>query len=220
MKLKPEQAQTATSPSNISPSYWDSAFSCHEDASTCLEIADTGPSSHMYGDENKFDSLTSSKPVSISIASKDGAIRAFKQGQVTVNSLVLKNVLHLKELLRNLILIGRLCDDGCKAVFERTSGSIINPSGNTLLRFTRDPHSDKLWHPVRQSASQYALLARTDSVLLANDWHRRLGHLHPDGVIEFLKQTGQPCPNKKDFMDCNDCLEGKSSRSPSTTSFH
>lgn len=59
------------------------------------------------------------------------------------------------------------------------------------MRLTRDPVTDRLWHPVSRISSQHALLTRTDKVSSARLWHRQLGHLHPDGVIDFLKHIGQ-----------------------------
>lgn len=219
-RSKPEHAQTATAPSPVDPSYWDAAFSCHENHLKQVEIADTGASNHMYGDESKFDSISPSTPVSISVASKDGGFVSSRQGKVTVDSLTLTNVLHSDKLSSNLISIGRLCDDGYTAVFRQTSGNVLDNTGRSVLRFARDPSTDRLWHPVRKRTSHYAHMTRTDNVLNANLWHRRLGHLHPDGVINFLKPTGRKHPKRSDFTGCTACLEGKSSQTPSTSPFH
>lgn len=217
---RPEQAQTAAAPASTDPSYWDAAFTCHEDSLKQAEIADTGASNHMYGDESKFDSISPSTPVSISVASKDGGIVSSRRGKVTVDSLTLTNVLHSDKLSSNLISIGRLCDDGYTAVFRQTSGDVLDYNGRSVLKFARNPSADRLWHPVRKSPPHYAHMTRTDDDLNANLWHRRLGHLHPNGVINFLKATDQKHPRLSDFTGCSDCYEGKSSQTPSTSSFH
>lgn len=219
LKSKPEQAQTATT-NTMSPSYWDHAFSCYDSPSILTEIADTGASSHMYKDESKFDNLEFTPPVSISIASKDGSISATKKGQVTIDSLTLKDVLHSKELSSNLISIGKFCNEGHVAIFCETSGSIIDPHGKQVMLLTRGPSADRLWHLVSRNTHQTDLATRTDGISMANIWHRRLGHLHPDGVMQFLKTIGTPAPSQSQFLGCDGCLEGKSTQSPSTSSFH
>ena len=50
----------------------------------------------------------------------------------------------------------------------------------------RDPHSDRLWHPVANH-SDHALLTSPSKTYLAILWHRRVGHAHPDAVIQYLK---------------------------------
>lgn len=134
MKPKPEQAQAATSTSTVSPSYWDSAFTCHTDDVMQTEITDTGASTCMYTDESKFDVITPTAPVCISIASKDGHIMASKRGKVKVNNLILQDVLHSNKLSSNLISIGKLCNEGHVDVFRRTEGAVIDKNGNTRLK--------------------------------------------------------------------------------------
>lgn len=128
-RSKPEQAQAAVPSTSSTPSYWDAAFISHEDPITRSEIADTGASSHMYGDEHMFNDIHHSPPVPILIASKDSSIIASKQGSVIIDSLTLTNILHSDSLSSNLISIGKLCDDGYVAVFRRPEGAIIDKEG-------------------------------------------------------------------------------------------
>lgn len=219
-KSKPEQAKAASSTIDTTTSYWDAAFTCHKSIMEDSEIADTGASTHMYQDVSKLSDIKNTPPVSISIASKDGSVVASKQGNVTVGFVTLTKVLQSDQLSSNLISIGRLCDEGHVAVFRRTEGAILDTNGLPVIKFIRDPHSDKLWHPVRRSESQTAQLTRTDKCLTADLWHRRLGHLHPDGVISLLKTIGKPPPSRDDFIGCEECMAGKSTQSPCTSSFH
>lgn len=219
-KAKPKQAKVASSATDTSTSYWDAAFTCHESTSNDSEIADTGASTHMYQDISKLSDIKNTSPVSILIASKDGSIVASKQGKVAVGSVTLTKVLQSDQLSSNLISIGRLCDEGHVAVFRRTEGAIIDNNGLPVIKFTRDPHSDKLWHPVRRFEPQSAHLTQTDNCLTADLWHRRLGHLHPDGVISLLKTIGRTPLSRSDFTGCEECMEGKSTQSSCTSSFH
>ena len=106
-----------------------------------------------------------------------------------MGDVTLTDVIHSDRLSNNLISIGKLCDEGHVAVFRRTEGSVIDRSGKTVMRLSRDPSKDRLWHPVSRLSSHSALVTRTDNSSIAQSWHRRLGHLHPDGVIQFLKHT-------------------------------
>lgn len=200
--------------------YWEAAFTCHTSAADLNVIADTGSSSHMFRDKTKFDYLKASDPISISVASTNGAITASQRGHVTMDNLSLPNVIYSDKLSSNLISVGKLCDDGHVAVFRSTEGAILSQDGKTVLRLTRDPSTDKLWHPVSRISSHSALVSRTDKPSTAQLWHRRLGHLHPDGVIHFLKHFGNDTLTRNDFSGCDDCAQGKSYQTSATSPFH
>ena len=51
-------------------------------------------------------------------------------------------------------------------------------------------------------------------------WHQRLGHDHPDSVIQLLKSLHLPPLTRNCFLQCDECSMGKSTQSPSTQSFH
>lgn len=215
---KSEQAQAATN--KPADGYWESAFTTSERHIIKTDIADTGCSSHMFRDDKRFDFIHPSNPVSISVASTDGAITACHSGQVTLENITLKDVIHSDKLSSNLISIGKLCDEGNVAVFRRTEGTVLDSQGNTVLHLTRDPSTDRLWHPVSRFPSHSALATRTDKATAALLWHRRLGHLHPDAVIHFLKRMGKPLIKRSDFTGCDECMQGKSYQLTSTSSFH
>lgn len=166
-KPKPEQAQAATSTSAVSPCYWDLVFTCHTDDVTRTEITDTGASTHMYTNECKFDKITPTTPLHISIASKDGHILVSKHRKVKIDDLVLQDVLHSNKLSSNLISIGKLWNEGHVAFFRRTEDAVIDKNRKTQLKLTWDPHTDKLWHPVRNVHSHSANLTRADGILTA-----------------------------------------------------
>lgn len=158
-KLKQAQAVT-TSPT----SYWDEAFSCHEDTLIKPKIGDTCASSHMYGDESCIENLQHSSPVSISVASKDGHITTSKKVQVKIDSIKLQNFLHYDKSLSKLISIGCLSDKGRIAVFRRTEGAILDEPGKVVICFEQDPMADRMWHPVRRYLTQSAHINCADSI--------------------------------------------------------
>ena len=200
----------------VDVSYYDTAFSALE--SRLPEVFDTGATSHMFGDKKAFDSISNSKPSQIAVASKGGEIWAKARGSVTIGNLTLRDVLYSNKLTANLISIGKLCDDGYTAVFHKKHGYLLDPHRRVVLRMTRDPNSDRLWHPNLKSFHS-ALSTTTTRTDQASLWHRRLGHAHPDSVIQHLRDNHKIILSRKDFSPCDSCAMGKLSQSPSTSSF-
>lgn len=82
---------------------------------------------------------------------------------------------------------------------------------------TRDPSSNRLWHPDRPPETALNVFeSRTQRARL---WHQRLGHAHPDYVVNILKSLQQPPLTRKDFVKCDECSLGKSTQSPTTSLF-
>lgn len=197
-------------------SYYDEAFATT--THPVRDIFDTGASTHMFSDCTRLTSTLEIPPSRIGVASKDGAIWATVKGSVNIHGLHLKNVLHSPELTSNLISIGRLCDDGYVAIFRSQDGVILDESKRIVLRLTRDSRTDRLWHPVSPPphCAMSVNAPRADTALL---WHRRLGHLHPDGVIDFLKGWKGVSLSRKDFKHCDACSMGKLKALPAVNSF-
>lgn len=198
-------------------SYYDTAFSVM--ATTLPTVMDTGASSHMFGDKSTFRSMHPSPPSKIAVASKGGAIFSRYQGCVEMGSLNLKNVLYSNELTGNLISVGRLCDDGYTAIFRQRDGFILNKQRQVILRMTRDPCSDRLWHP-NVTRAEHAYFTHRTKADLATLWHHCLGHAHPDAVIHHLKVHHKIHLSRTSFRPCDACTVGKLRQAPSTSPFH
>ena len=202
-------------------SYYDEAFSAFSSRVTKVpDIFDTGATTHMFSDKSRFNNLTSISPSCIGVASKEGSIWATQKGSVNFHGLTLRNVLHSPELTANLISIGLLCDSGIVAVFRAQDGLLINSDKQVILRLTRDPNSDRLWHPMVSFIHSSAMTITMSKADIASLWHQRLGHLHPDGVILFLKHKDGTRLQRKDFGSCDACSMGKLVTTPATHPFH
>lgn len=220
-KAKPQVAQVAQSSgeAEVHPSYWESAFSATT-SSSIPTFGDTGATSHMFSDRSKISDIQSISPTRIGVASKDGAIWAKHKGKVRYGSITLTDVLFSTKLTGNLISIGRLCDDGYWAVFDKHTGTVSDSQGRIVLRMHRSARTNNLWMPISLPQSSLALMTSSNTVNTARLWHNRLGHLHPDAVIHFLCQRNSVILTRKDFLPCDDCAMGKLTQSPSTSSFH
>lgn len=159
-------------------------------------------------------------PLRIGIASKEEAIWATVKGSDDIHGLKLRNVLHSPELTGNLISIGNLWDNAYIAIFCSQDGVIINQSKQVVLRLTKDSKSDRLWHPVVSRDSHCAPSVTASKADVALRWHRRLSHLHPDGVIDFLQRWNGILLSRKDFGPCDACSMGKLKALPATNPFH
>lgn len=206
-------------PDDALVSYYDEAF-LTSTSSSPRDIFDTGASTHMFSDRSRMTGIIDIPPSRIGVASKGGAIWATVKGSVSIHGLHLRNVLHSPELTGNLISIGRLCDDGYVAIFRSQDGVILDKSKKVALRLVRDVRLDRLWHPVVSQTSHHALSATPSKVDTALLWHRRLGHLHPDGVINFLKRWNGITLSRKDFQPCDACSMGKLKALPAVNPFH
>lgn len=80
--------------------------------------------------------------------------------------------------------------------------------------------TNRLWTPIPSNDSNSAFFANTDHKKLAITWHQRLGHLHPDGVIQFLRRQKLIPISKNNFVSCDACSMGKLTQSPATSPFH
>ena len=220
-KSKNHVAQVAQSSvdAEVHPSYWESAFSA-TNTSTIPTFGDTGATSHMFSDRSKITDLQPIPPTRIGVASKDGAIWTNQKGKVSFGSMTLTDVLYSSKLTGNLISIGRLCDEGYRAVFDRYTGIVSDAQGRVVLRMSRSAQTNHLWAPITQPPPSMAFLTSSNTVDIARLWHKRLGHLHPDAVIHFLRQRSSTTLSRRDFLPCDDCAMGKLTQSPSTSSFH
>lgn len=224
-KSKPDEAAQMTREEiidhdhqdEVHPSYYDTAFSAFE--SSLPTVFDTGVSSHMFGEKKAFKTLRTSEPSRIAVASKGGEMWSKAKGSVSIGSLTLKNVLYSNRLTGNLISIGRLCDDGYTAVFHQKSGILLDSNRQIVLRMIRDPRRDRLWHPsvMPLHTALSTSVHRTNHATL---WHQRLGHAHPDSVIQYLRENHNLLLSRKDFVPCDSCAMGKLSQSPKTSPFH
>lgn len=204
----------------VTPSYYDEAYAVGDQDLTVVTL-DTACSSHMFGSRIFFKQLRPTAPSSIKVASKSGNILAHKKGLVAIGSLGLKEVIYSPELLANLISAGMLYDEGYDIRWNARSADVYAPDGTHLLTFHRNPRHSTLWQiQVSPPTSHKACSTLADSTANAELWHRRLGHLHPAGVILFLKSSGLSTPTIKEFPFCDACAMGKTTRSILTSPFH
>lgn len=213
--------ETANLVTNHVPSFYDEAFHVGPQSLDKLTL-DTAATSNMFGNESLLRDVHPSTPSEIGMASKTDSIIAKHRGLFKLGRLTLHDVLYSPKLSVNLISVGYLYDAGYTIQWSKTMATVFNSDGEAVITFFRDPHESQLWQTtVRSSTSERAFAASSlTKTAFATLWHRRLGHLHPAGVLHYLKSIGLGGITVKDFPFCDACAMGKTTRAIATSSFH
>lgn len=201
------------------PSYYEEAFFLGNSTADSV-ILDTGATAHMFCKKEFLVELFDAPPSAIKVASEAGTIFAAQRGTAVVADLTFRNVLFSPDLTANLISASQLYDEGYNIVWKPSYADVISPDGSNILQFDCGRGVNRLWQLSLRSASHTFLTQIEGRKIAADLWHRRLGHLHPAGVIKFLSQIGQTSLRLDDFPLCDACRMGKAVRSPTTASFH
>ena len=178
-------------------------------------VLDSGCSRHMFKDSSVFGSLSKISPVSVSMGSTYGTLQASQGGdaRVTLSTgqrVVFRDALYSPQFTRNLLSVGKIVDAGFKIQFTPQLATIFSPS-NAILG-TASRLNGRLWHlNLCKSSSQSAQIASLADV---NLWHRRMGHLHEQGVRILLKELREPVNPAIKFEFCDACQMGKSTIRP------
>ncbi|KAJ0745776.1 putative RNA-directed DNA polymerase [Helianthus annuus] len=124
---------------------------------------------------------------------------------------VLKNVLHVPGIKRNILSVQKFCrDNNVFFEFHDTFFSVKDKSTRTIL--LTGPSIDGLYSfslPTVQPPPKTAFSTVRAST---NTWHQRLGHPHSQLLNFMLSQYCLPVFSKHSSMDCDSCSVGKSSR--------
>eukprot|EP00253_Pinus_taeda_P007076 PITA_07076 len=158
---------------------------------------DSGASFHMTGDRDLFSDLED-KDLGVHIEmGDDGRYSATDIGTISFEResgkpFVLKEVMHVPGLKKNLISVAMLEDKGYDVVFSK---------GKAFLRSKTTSETRKIGVRVRNLYQLHvdgcaAMAGKVEGLVSQDDgelWHRRLGHLH-HGALKILQQitTGLP----------------------------
>ena len=175
---------------------------------------DSGASFHMTGDRDLFSHLDE-KDLGVHIEmGDDGRYSEISIGTISFEResgkpFVLKEVMHVPRLKKNLISVVMLEVKGYDVVFSE---------GKAFLRSKTTRETWKIWVRVKNlyqlHVDGYAAMACKVEGLVSWDdgelWHRRLGHLH-HGALKILQQisTGLPKGTLAQSDQCKGCTLGK-----------
>lgn len=219
--MKKTTKETAHLVTDHIPSFYDEAFHVGPDSLNQLTL-DTAATSTMFGNRSLLSDVLPSTPSHIGMASKGTSVVAEHRGQFRMGRLSIPDVLYSPHLSVNLISAGYLYDMGYDILWDKEEATVVDGDGKEVITFTRDPQNSRLWQiRVSPSPREKALIATPSltRAAFATLWHRRLGHLHPAGVVQYLKSIEKGNLSVKDFPFCDACAMGKTIRAITTSPF-
>ena len=150
----------------------------------------SGASFHMTGDRDLFTNLDE-KDLGVHIEMGDDrrysatGIGTISFGRESGKPFVLKEVMHVPGLKKNIISVAMLEDKGYDVVFSK---------GKAFLRSKETGETRRIWVQVKnlyqlQVDGCAAMAGKAEGVVSRDDgelWHQRLGHLH-HGALKILQ---------------------------------
>ena len=116
----------------------------------------------------------------------------------------LKDVRHIPDLKKNLILVRQLANEGYTIVFQGDDWKI----SKGVMTVTQGKKSGTLY----MTADARCLIA----VVVGNEtpklWHQRLGHMSEKGMNIMHSKGKLPCLHSVEIDMCEDCILGKQKR--------
>ena len=147
---------------------------------------DSGASFHMTGDKDLFSDLDE-KDLGVHIEMGDAGIGTISFERESGKPFILKDVMHVPGLKKNLISVAMLEDKGYDVVFSE---------GKAFLRSKATGETRRIGVRVKnlyqlQIDDCAAMAGKAEGVVSRDEgelWHRRLGHLH-HGALKILQYT-------------------------------
>src|ERR1700731_1782339 len=182
-------------------------------------ILDCGATGHMFCDKSYFVSYSASSGQTISVGDARnvpveglGSVRLrvrLPEGQRTVT---LHKVMHAPKLSMNLVSLGALQREG--AQYRSTETGLVVTLGKDELMHRQ--LKEGLYRVECIDGSTEAAFA-TSSGASMRTWHRRMGHLHLEGIRELARKGmvhGLTISSSDHNRVCEGCAIGKSHRLP------
>ncbi|KAJ0844964.1 putative RNA-directed DNA polymerase [Helianthus annuus] len=181
--------------------------------SSLLWILDSGYSYHMTPHREFFKELKMESQGYVQLGDdhpcqiKGIGTISFKLNNGTVIDIT--NVRYIPELKRNLISLGTFEKKGYTVVLRDGKAKIVKGSLVVLTGSRRDNNTYMLDGKVEVGLVS---VAEGKTVNNAMKWHRRLGHMSNQGLMELKKQEVIEDLDNCDYGDCENCLLGKAKR--------
>lgn len=232
-------------------SYTPQGFLAGPVSDTSSWVPDSGATHHITNDSASFqDDHSASGSDQVFMGNGEG-VSIKNVGSACVPSpinphttLVLKNLLLVPSITKNLVSVQKFCKDNCVFFeFHETSCCVKSQVTEAIMvqgigcvdglytfqAFHPAPTSsvsDKLSKPSQNSLCNFVSTISSNNVqsatvigpTLYDLWHARYGHPHHEALKHALTQCNVPVPIKYNFTFCQACCLGKSHRLSSHSS--
>lgn len=187
---------------------------------------DSGSTSHLCKERDKFVEITDSRSGKLDLAtnaSSDIVARGRASFTADVRGskkhVTLKGALHVPDLRNNLLSVAKITDNNCEVVFKKNCATIVGQDGSIKLLAKRVGDL----YLVREEGRQSRCLASRDAKYSTNSpsalevWHRRLGHLNVKDLTMGGRtgaMRGLSLGDCNGDLKCDICCRGKMTRTP------
>ena len=171
-------------------------------------ILDSGCSSHMTGDKQKFTKIQDYDGGSVKFGNNDGA-QIVGRGIVSIsdNKIRSEDVLYVEGLKHNLLSVSQICDRGHEVIFKK-QGCKVRKAKNGRIVVVGSRTSRNLY-TLENDTDRTCMMGQVEKNWL---WHRRLGHISFDNLVKISsKNAVRDIPKKKKPKNgiCDSCQKGK-----------
>ncbi|KAG8492529.1 hypothetical protein CXB51_009791 [Gossypium anomalum] len=184
-QYKNEEARVAEDSSDHEEQVFAVSCSAGQKKSTKGWLLDSGYTNHMSPDETIFKTLDRSCKTRVKIGNGQ-LIKAEGKGDVQIctatGGKIIKDVLLVPEIDRNLLSISQLLEKRYSVVFKGQECQITDPNGLSLMTVTM---SDKCFEVNWSSDSHSTHVASTNDTKL---WHQRLGHTNFKSMARMVSK--------------------------------
>lgn len=184
-------------------------------------ILDSGGSFHMTPHKEYFKELEMVDMGTVKLGD-DRPCKIQGQGVVVLKlnngtSLKLLNVRYIPELTRNILSLGIFEKNGCSVNLKDGKAKVVRGSMVKLTGTRRENNIYVLDGKVDQGVNCAVTEDRLNEAVL---WHRRLGHISDQGLVELKKQQVLGVFKENEAGSCESCIMGKSHRVKFNRSHH
>jgi len=176
---------------------------------------DSGCTSHLCGDKDKFGSSYEPVRGKLNLASHNstkvegkGVVKFLAANDRDKRLVEFQDVLHVPDLRTNFISVAKITDRGHVVTFREKSSEL-----------TADRRGDLCY--VRENIGQASIVMNPNRNIDLLNWHKRMGHLNARDLMKLVKRESisgiKPNGDKvNELLSCDVCLRGKMSELPFT----
>lgn len=182
-------------------------------------ILDSGCTTHLCGDPERFLSISESPRMKLNLASQacaevrgKGTVRVSVINDDSQKVIEFKDTLYVPDLRANLISVAKIANKGHVVTFRGSCAYVTDQCGKVFL--TADRRGD-LYYLRESVACANAVVPRVPSDL--QKWHERFGHLNLTDLMNVVRDKVVPAvsfQNAELVRECDVCLRSKMTTLP------
>lgn len=178
-------------------------------------IVDSGCSTHMTNNKDLLNNFENKK-TEVSVAKKSSAMVAQGIGEFKSTECILKGVLYVPELSKNLLSVTRITNNNGEVTFS-DNNVYIQKNKEKIVKGNKT-ETGLYMVKLNQGKQETAFVTSNKNDIV--DWHRKLGHIGVQNLIKLTTMSeGIKIPNEQKELNsaCEICLKAKQTRFPFKT---